>query len=105
MLLQRAETGEAWVTDVAASFSRRLERCAGFRRRYAAASSSRAQVTCSEAFASDASPKVPPPLALTPPRATDRMTVALGDRLMVGRVALDHVVGVRILLSQPSFCS
>jgi hypothetical protein len=47
---------------------------------------------------------VPAAIALTPPRAAATMAAALGDRLAVGRVALDHVAGVRILLSQPFFC-
>jgi hypothetical protein len=29
------------------------------------------------------------------------MTAVLGDRLMVRRVALDHLIGVRIPVSQP----
>ena len=41
------------------------------------------------------------PPSLTPPGAGRYNGRALGDRLVVGRVALDHVAEVRLLLSQP----
>jgi hypothetical protein len=31
-----------------------------------------------------------------------KVVALVGDRLVVGRVALDHVAGVRILLPQPT---
>ena len=40
-------------------------------------------------------------LALTPRRVALTIAKVLGDRLMVGRGALDPVVEVQILLSQP----
>jgi hypothetical protein len=40
-------------------------------------------------------------LALNLSTHFSKMTPALGDRLMVRRVALDHLIGVRIPVSQP----